>query len=171
MDESGKNDIDFIETWEHSAKPLESAETPLHLVSLSVHGPCHTPADQFGWIWNGTHRLVTAIQGQLEGFVALVSTVHDEGARFGYQANLQQELGWSLSDTKGAPEIAETGPVRIFVYPAFRSALYAGIRRGEMLVLEWCRVDLGHGLIYLEGLRQNNGKVGSVPLNRKALSA
>jgi len=46
--------------------------------------------------------------------------------------------------------------------------LHTGMRRGEMLGLEWRRVDLQEGLIYLEGHHQKNGKIGSVPLNRAA---
>lgn len=52
-----------------------------------------------------------------------------------------------------------------------RLALNTGMRRGEMLGLEWRRVDLSEGLVYLEPEHQKNGKVGSVPLNREARSA
>jgi integrase len=44
-----------------------------------------------------------------------------------------------------------------------RLALHTGMRSGEMLGLEWSRVDLRQNLIYLE--TQKNGKRGSVPLN------
>ena len=50
-------------------------------------------------------------------------------------------------------------------------ALHTGMRRGEILGLEWARVDLAEGLIYLHGKHQKNGKVGSVPLNETAKSA
>jgi len=46
--------------------------------------------------------------------------------------------------------------------------LFSGMRKGEMLGLEWKRVDLGAGLIYLEANDQKNGKAGSIPLNRNA---
>jgi len=49
-----------------------------------------------------------------------------------------------------------------------RLGLHTGMRRGEMLGLEWRRVDLQEGLIYLEASHQKNGKHGSVPLNREA---
>lgn len=49
--------------------------------------------------------------------------------------------------------------------------LHTGMRRGEMLGLEWRRVDLQQGLVYLEGEHQKNGRLGSVPLNSVARSA
>ncbi len=52
-----------------------------------------------------------------------------------------------------------------------RLALNTGMRRGEMLGLEWRRVDLKAGLVYLEAHHQKSGKVGSVPLNRDAREA
>jgi len=52
-----------------------------------------------------------------------------------------------------------------------RMALHTGMRRGEILGLEWRRVDLDRDLIYLEGCHQKNGKIGSVPLNQEARAA
>lgn len=52
-----------------------------------------------------------------------------------------------------------------------RLGLNTGMRRGEMLGLEWRRVDLQQGLIYLEAQHQKNGRLGSVPLNREARKA
>lgn len=49
--------------------------------------------------------------------------------------------------------------------------LHTGMRRGEMLGLEWRRVDLQEGLVYLEPRHQKNGKIGSVPLNSTARAA
>jgi integrase len=46
-----------------------------------------------------------------------------------------------------------------------RLGLNTGMRKGEMLGLEWSRVDLGRNLIYLGVSNQKNGKAGSVPLN------
>lgn len=40
-----------------------------------------------------------------------------------------------------------------------------------MLGLEWERVDLQAGLIYLKGSHQKNGRQGSVPLNKEATMA
>lgn len=54
-----------------------------------------------------------------------------------------------------------------------RLALYTGMRSGEILGLEWRRVDLQAGLIHLEATNHNqkNGKVGTVPLNKPAREA
>ncbi|WP_407635345.1 tyrosine-type recombinase/integrase [Methylohalobius crimeensis] len=52
-----------------------------------------------------------------------------------------------------------------------RLGLNTGMRRGEMLGLEWRRVDLQASLVYLEAAHQKSGKVGSVPLNREAREA
>lgn len=52
-----------------------------------------------------------------------------------------------------------------------RLALHTGMRRGEMLGLEWRRVDLQAGLIYLEGMHTKSGKRRSVPLNAEARAA
>lgn len=49
--------------------------------------------------------------------------------------------------------------------------LNTGLRPGEMLGLEWSRVDLGSNLVYLGTVDQKNGKVGSVPLNQGARDA
>jgi integrase len=49
--------------------------------------------------------------------------------------------------------------------------LHTGMRRNEMLWLEWRRVDLQAGLVYLEAEHQKSGKVGSVPLNTEARNA
>ncbi len=52
-----------------------------------------------------------------------------------------------------------------------RLGLFTGMRPGEMLQLEWRRIDLKEGLIYLEAGNQKNGKVGSVPTNKEAARA
>lgn len=48
-------------------------------------------------------------------------------------------------------------------------ALMTGMRRGELLGLEWTRVDWSQNLLYLE--RQKNGQRGSIPLNATAREA
>jgi len=50
-------------------------------------------------------------------------------------------------------------------------ALHTGCRRGELLGLEWSRVDLKEGLFYLEGVHTKSGKRRSVPLNQVARTA
>lgn len=45
------------------------------------------------------------------------------------------------------------------------------MRKGEILGLDWERVNFEDGLIYLEGKHQKNGKVGSVPINLEARKA
>jgi integrase len=53
-----------------------------------------------------------------------------------------------------------------------RLALHTGMRRGELLGLEWNRVDLqGGGLIYLEARHTKSGYGRTVPLNKEARAA
>ncbi len=50
-------------------------------------------------------------------------------------------------------------------------ALHTGCRSGELLGLEWTRVDLPNRLLYLEGQHTKSGKRRSIPLNQKAYDA
>lgn len=53
--------------------------------------------------------------------------------------------------------------------PSFiQLALHTGCRRGELLGLEWRRVDLQAGLIHLEAEHTKSGKRRSVPINALA---
>lgn len=52
-----------------------------------------------------------------------------------------------------------------------RLALHTGCRKGELLGLEWRRVDLQAGLIHLEAQHTKTGKRRSVPLNGDARAA
>lgn len=52
-----------------------------------------------------------------------------------------------------------------------RLALNTGMRKGEMLYLEWNRVDFVNRMIYLEPGHQKNKSFGSVALNAGAISA
>ena len=52
-----------------------------------------------------------------------------------------------------------------------RLALHTGCRRGELLGLEWSRVDLQVGLIHLEARHTKSGRRRSVPLNADARGA
>jgi integrase len=49
-----------------------------------------------------------------------------------------------------------------------RLGLYSGMRSGEMLELDWARVDLDRNLVILYPEDQKNTKIGSVPLTREA---
>lgn len=69
-EESKKDDDEFIEAGEDAAEAFESAEEPLDLVALAVHGFIVLPgleAIAFG----RDHREEAKFQGQLEGFVVL----------------------------------------------------------------------------------------------------
>lgn len=56
--------------------------------------------------------------------------------------------------------------------PAFiRLALHTGCRKGELLGLEWRRVDLQHGQFYLEAQHTKTARRRSVPINREARAA
>jgi integrase len=50
-------------------------------------------------------------------------------------------------------------------------ALHTGCRRGELLNLEWRRVDLQRGLILLEGVHTKAGRRRYVPINDTARTA
>lgn len=52
-----------------------------------------------------------------------------------------------------------------------RLALHTGMRKSELLGLEWQRVDLHTNLIHLEGKHTKTGKRRSIPLNREAREA
>lgn len=49
--------------------------------------------------------------------------------------------------------------------------LFTGMRRDEMLRLEWARVDLGAGLIYLRPADAKARRYDSVPINQRARAA
>ena len=52
-----------------------------------------------------------------------------------------------------------------------RLGLNTGMRSGEMLGLEWRRVDLKQGQVLLGAEDQKNRRLSSVPLNRTAREA
>ncbi len=69
-------------------------------------------------------------------------------------------------------EAARTIPRSKQWLPEFiQLGLYTGMRRGEMLGLQWSRVDLKRRLITLESHNQKSGKFGTVPLSQKACKA
>lgn len=55
--------------------------------------------------------------------------------------------------------------------PLIRLALHTGMRRGELLGLEWSRVDLVARQVYLEGWHTKSKKRRTVPLNATAMDA
>jgi len=67
----------------------------------------------------------------------------------------------AAADNKRAPYLA----------PLIRLALHTGCRRGELLSLRWPSVDLGRGLIMLDGNATKSGRRRSVPLNAEARAA
>lgn len=68
-------------------------------------------------------------------------------------------------------DVAKTGQKSQHLVDFIRIGLNTGMRRGEILGLEWTRVDLGSNLVYLGSMHQKNGKIGSVPLNRESREA
>lgn len=81
-------------------------------------------------------------------------------------------LRW-LSQTEADALIraAETEPKAPHLPDFIRLALHTGMRRGELLGLEWRRVDLKAGLIHLEASHTKTGKRRSIPLNEPARTA
>ncbi|MBF0358506.1 MAG: site-specific integrase [Magnetococcales bacterium] len=72
-----------------------------------------------------------------------------------------QKLIDAVKDSVQAPHMSDF----------LRLALNTGCRSGEMLGLEWNRVDMSAGLILLEAEHTKNRKRRSVPLNQEAYSA
>jgi len=68
-------------------------------------------------------------------------------------------------------ESAKNEPKSPHLVDFIRLSLNTGMRRGEVLGLEWNRVDLKSNLVYLGASNQKNGKIGSVPLNNEAREA
>lgn len=63
---------------------------------------------------------------------------------------------------------AEELPRSKFLADFIRLGLYTGMRPGEILHLDWNRVDLHRNLIFFNSSDQKNGKKGSIPINEKA---
>jgi len=66
---------------------------------------------------------------------------------------------------------AEAEPRALHLPDFIQLALHTGCRKGELLKLEWRRVDLQAGLIYLEAEHTKTKRRRSVPLNAVARSA
>jgi integrase len=66
---------------------------------------------------------------------------------------------------------AESEPKALHLADFIRLALHTGCRKGELLGLEWKRIDLQAGLIHLEAEHTKAGRRRSVPMNREARAA
>jgi integrase len=66
---------------------------------------------------------------------------------------------------------ATTDPRATHLPDLIRLAVHSGMRKGEMLGLEWRRVDLKNNLVHLGAEHTKAGKRRSVPLNDEARSA
>ncbi len=77
-----------------------------------------------------------------------------------------------ITRSEGQALIAAAARTKSKVLPDFiRLALHTGCRKGELLGLEWRRVDLRERLIYLEAEHTKAGRRRSVPLNDEAYAA
>lgn len=128
------------------------------------------------------------IQKYRDGRQAAPSTIRKELSVLGSAYNwCRDNLGWDVTNPvagKLGPKpngrirwisreeadrlIAETKGID-YLWRFIQLGLHTGMRKGEMLGLEWSRVNLDARLIYLE--TQKNGEYGSVPLNDKAIEA
>ena len=68
-------------------------------------------------------------------------------------------------------QAAEDEPQAPHLAAFIRLALHTGMRRDEMLRLEWTRVDFQNALLFLESLHTKSGKRRSIPLNTEARAA
>ena len=60
------------------------------------------------------------------------------------------------------------GPRAAHLPAVITLALNTGMRKGELLGLEWARVDFDHALIYLDGADCKSGKRRAIPINAAA---
>ncbi len=65
----------------------------------------------------------------------------------------------------------QLGPRAAHLPDLITLALHTGMRKGELLGLEWRRVDFENGLIYLEGQHTKSNKRRSIPINQPARAA
>ena len=65
----------------------------------------------------------------------------------------------------------QLGPRAAHLPDLITLALHTGMRKGELLGLEWQRVDFENGLIYLEGQHTKSNKRRSIPINQPARAA
>lgn len=75
------------------------------------------------------------------------------------------------AEAEGLIRAAGAEPQAPHLTDFIRLALHTGMRKGELLALEWRRVDLQTGLIHLGACNTKTGKRRSVPLNKVAREA
>jgi len=74
-------------------------------------------------------------------------------------------------EAEGLVRAAATEPQASHLPDFIRLALHTGMRKGELLGLEWRRVDLQTALVHLEPRNTKTGRRRSVPLNKVAREA
>lgn len=79
---------------------------------------------------------------------------------------LTQAQAQTLVDCAG-----RLGPRAAHLPDVITLALHTGMRKGELLGLEWARVDSVNGLIYLEAGHTKGNRRRSIPINRPARGA
>lgn len=65
----------------------------------------------------------------------------------------------------------QCGPRAAHLPDVITLALHTGMRKGELLGLEWARVDFVNGLIYLEAMHTKANRRRSIPINGPARAA
>lgn len=86
-------------------------------------------------------------------------------------AALSAAINWCNVEVKSLCRAARAQKFGLILESFIRLTVNTGCRKEEMLGLEWRRVDLVNGFIYLEGVHTKAGKRRSIPLNEGALSA
>ena len=77
----------------------------------------------------------------------------------------------NVDEAQALIEAAEAEPQAAAYLPDFiRLALHTGMCKGELLGLEWSRVDFSANLIHLTSIHTKSGKRRSIPLNNTARS-
>lgn len=78
----------------------------------------------------------------------------------------------SMEEAQKLIDAAEAEPkAGTYLSEFIRIALHTGMRRGELLGLEWSRVDFSANLIHLAGVNTKSGKRRGIPMNETARAA